>query len=254
LLDTEHSRDPRLKDLLADDYFLCPTHETMGGFRLDASGFSGERVDDDEYEYMVQTLGPLLDTTFSDLFSSAWASRSSRSSRQVVECSELEGTAVNQDQDSWRTMLSSYDQIVAGQVSMHGAGCDVVRPVRNGYLLLFEDPRAAGDWARRLQFQLRWHNEDIAKRGVPERPIPMHNIALGYGSVTRILRAHGLDYVGGSIDECIRLAETLRGGQIAMSRMFADQYEASVGKEEFAASTHVETDYLVGELRLLEWP
>jgi class 3 adenylate cyclase len=254
LLNSEHSTDQRLKDLLANDYFLCPSHKTMGGFRLDSSGFSGERVDDEEYEYLVQTLAPLLDTTLSDLFSSTWASRSSSSFHQVVVCTELEGTAVDQDQDSWRRMLSSYDHIVAGQVSMHAAGCDVVRPVRNGYLLVFADPKEAGEWARRLQFQVQWHNEDVAKRGGHELPIPTHNIALGYGSVTRILRAHGHDYVGGSIDECIRLADALRGGQIAMSRMFADQYEARVGKQEFSASTRVETDYLVGEVRLLEWP
>jgi hypothetical protein len=101
---------------------------------------------------------------------------------------------------------------------------------------------------------VQWHNEDIAKRGGRELPIPTHNIALGYGSVTRMLRAHGHDYIGGSIDECIRLADTLRGGQIAMSRMFADQYEARVGKQEFAASTRVDSDFLVGELRLLGWP
>jgi hypothetical protein len=250
LLDSEHSGAERLKGLLDNDYFLCPSHETMGGFRLDSSGFSGERVDADEYEHLVQTLEPLLNTTFNDLFLSTRASPSHR----VVVCTDLEGTAVDQDQGSWRAMLSSYDHIVAGQVSMHGAGCDVVRPVRNGYLLVFEDPREAGEWARRLQFQVRWHNEDLAKRGGRDLPIPTHNVALGYGSVTRILRAHGHDYVGGSIDECIRLADSLRGGQIAMSRMFADQYEASVGKQEFAASTRTETDFLVGELRLLDWP
>jgi len=223
----------------------------MGGFRLDSSGFSGERIDDAEYQYLVRTLGPLLDTTFSDLFLSSWASRSMH---QVVLCTELEGTAVDLDQDSWRDMLSAYDRIVAGLVSMHGAGCVVARPVRNGYLLVFNEPREAGEWAKRLQFEVQWHNENVARRGGREMRIPTHNIALGYGSVSRVLRAHGFDYVGGSIDECIRLADTLRGGQIAMSRMFADQYEARVGKIEFAASARVEADYLVGELRLLEWP
>jgi class 3 adenylate cyclase len=249
LLDSGHSGDQRLKSMLADDYFLCPSHDSMGGFRLDRSGFSGERIEGDEYEYLVQTLSPLLNASISDLFSSTWESHTQH---RVVACTEFEGTAVDQDQDSWRAMLRSYDYIVAGQVSMHGSSCDVVRPVRNGYLLVFEDPREAGDWAKRLQFQVQWHNQDIAKRGAREIPIPTHNIALGYGSVTRILRAHGNDYVGGSIDECIHLAQTLRGGQIVMSRMFADQYEASVGRQEFVASTRLETDYLVGELRLLE--
>lgn len=253
-LDADMSADDRLRSLLADDYFVCPSDKEMGGFRLDSSGFSGERIDDDDYQYLVQTLRPLLDTNISQLFSSTRGGWESRAQHQVVVCTDLEGTAVDQDQDSWGAMLNAYDRIVAGQVSMHGPGCVVVRPVRNGYLLVFNEPREAGEWARRLQFDVQWHNEGIARRGGRELPIPTHNIALGYGSVTRILRAHGYDYVGGSIDECIHLADSLRGGQIAMSRMFADQYEARVGKQEFAASTHIEADYLTGDLRLLEWP
>jgi class 3 adenylate cyclase len=254
LLDPALSGDERLKCLLGNDYFLCPTHADMGGFQLDSSGFSGERVETEDYDYLVQVLGPLLGGKAAELLSTAEGAWAARSSRQVVVCTEFEGSAVDQDQDSWRDMLSAYDRIVAGQVSMHGAGCVVVRPVRNGYLLVFDEPRQAGEWARRLQFEIQWHNDVIGRRGGRSIPIPTHNIALAYGSVTRILRAHGYDYVGGSIDECIRLADSLRGGQIAMSRIYADQYEASVGKNEFAATTREETDYLIGELRLLEWP
>ena len=119
---------------------------------------------------------------------------------------------------------------------------------------MFDEPKEAAEWARRLQFDVQWRNEAIALKGSGELPIPVHNIALGHGSVTRILRAHGHDYVGGSIDECIRLADALRGGKIAMSRIFADQYEANVGKRESAAGTNIVSEEGLGELRLLEWP
>ncbi len=254
LLTPELSVDDRLKRLLVDDYFLCPSHAAMGGYRLDSSGFSGERIDEDEYEYLVEALSPLLDAKIRGLFSSSDESWASKSTHKAFVCTDLEETGVDQEQGAWRSMIAAYDRIVARQVSTHGAGCVVVRPVRNGYLLVFDEPKEAAEWARRLQFDVQWRNEAIALKGSGELPIPVHNIALGHGSVTRILRAHGHDYVGGSIDECIRLADALRGGKIAMSRIFADQYEANVGKRESAAGTNIVSEEGLGELRLLEWP
>ena len=254
LLTPELTVDDQLKLLLADDYFLCPTHAAMGGFRLDSSGFSGERVDADEYELLVEALSPLVDAKIRGLFSPSEESLRSKSSHRAVVCTDMEETGVDQEQDAWRAMLAVYDRIVARQVSMHGTGCSVVRPVRNGYLLVFDEPREAAEWARRVQFDVEWRNDAIAVRASRDMPIPVHNIALGYGSVMRILRAHGYDFVGGSIDECLRLADALRGGKIAMSRIFADQYEAHVGKREFGASTSISSEEGWGEIRLLEWP
>ena len=97
-------------------------------------------------------------------------------------------------------------------------------------------------------------NEELAAASSQELPIPEHNIALGYGSVSRVLRAHGYDYIGGVIDECIALASKLEKGRIAMSRTFADQFEGYVGSQEFRASTTNTKDPALGRLRLLEWP
>jgi len=254
LLATELGVEDQLRRLLSSDYFICPSHPEMGGYRLDSSGFSGERLDQDEYEYLVGALGPLINTKIRGLFSTSEESWASTSSHRTVVCTDLEQSAIDQDQDFWRSMLAAYDSIVATEVSTHGAGCLVVRPVRNGYLLLFDDSRAAAEWAKRLQFAVQWRNDGIARRLGREMPIPTHNIALGYGSVTRILRAHGYDYVGGPIDDCIQVAARLKGGQIAMSRVFADQYEGRVGKREFAAGTSSSSNPVIGEIRLLEWP
>ena len=59
-------------------------------------------------------------------------------------------------------------------------------------------------WSRRLQFEVPSVQREGGARERSERsPIPTQNIALGYGFVSRILRAHGYDYIGGAIDDCI---------------------------------------------------
>ncbi len=127
--------------------------------------------------------------------------------------------------------------------------------MRNGYLLVFEQPRNAASWAKRLQFEVQWHNErGGAQSGGRGLAIPGHNIALGYGPVSRVLRAHGYDYIGGAIDDCIGLAGTLREGLIGMSSKFADQYESHVGKKEFLATASPSSDPELGWLTVLEWP
>jgi hypothetical protein len=130
----------------------------------------------------------------------------------------------------------------------------VVRPIRNGYLTVFDEPRDAAAWSRRLQFEVRRENQELAARSGRAISIPVHDIALGYGSVSRVLRAHGYDYVGGAIDECIVLAAKVDKGRIAMSRTFADQYRGNVGTQEFRASTTETRDPKLGRLRLLAWP
>jgi hypothetical protein len=137
---------------------------------------------------------------------------------------------------------------------MHGGGCLVVRPVRNGYLLVFDKTVDAASWSKRLQFEVDRHNERLAVRPGRGQPIPGHNIALGFGPVSRVLRAHGCDYIGGVIDDCIDLASHVHDGLIAMSASFADQYEKHVGKREFTASTGPPVDEAPGRWISLEWP
>ena len=84
-------------------------------------------------------------------------------------------------------------------------------------------------------------------------PIPTQNIALGYGFVSRNLRAHGYDYIGGAIDDCIDNVARLREGVVAMSRSFAGQYENQVGKREFLASTREHPEPGLEDLTFLDW-
>jgi hypothetical protein len=254
LLSPELTVDDRLRDLLEADHFLCPYDESMGGYRLDSSGLAGERMSLDDLEYIVDALNPLLEAKVRGLFSTSEESWAPQSFFRAVICTDLEETAVDQDQEPWRAMLAEYDRIIAREVSMHGSKCLVVRPVRNGYLVIFESPSEAAAWSRRLQFEINRCNDGITARNAGAIPIPSHNIALGYGWISRVLRAHGYDYIGGSIDDCIDVAPKLQRGLIAMSRQFADQYESHVGKREFLASTSGYSDSDLGEFRVLEWP
>jgi hypothetical protein len=254
LLSPERTGDDRLRDLLDADYFLCPNDEHKGGYRLDSSGVAGERMSVDDLSYIVDALDPLLESKISGLFSTSEESWSPKSFFRAIICTDLEETAVDQDQEPWRAMLAEYDRIVAREVSMHGSKCLVVRPVRNGYLVIFESPSDAAAWSRRLQFEVHRSNDEVTARNPGAIPIPNHNIALGYGWISRVLRAHGYDYIGGAIDECIDVAPKLQRGLIAMSRPFADQYESHVGKREFLASTSGYSDAHLGEFRVLEWP
>ena len=229
--------DARLTRLLAHDYFLCPLDPDRGGFRLGSSGLSGERVDEDDLAYMYEALSPLLEAKIHGLFFSSRESWQPQLSNQTVVCTDLEDSAVDQGEQPWLKMLAAYDRVVAREISTFGKKCFVVRPVRNGYLLIFEQASEAAEWSRRLQFGVRRHNEKLGKGYAHSLAIPEQNIALGYGTVSRVLRAHGHDYIGATIDDCIETVERLQGGVIAMSRSFAAQFESHVGRKEFEAST-----------------
>jgi class 3 adenylate cyclase len=254
LLSPELGVDDTLKRLLKFDYFLCPFDRDMGGYRLESSGLSGERISPQDAAYLVEALNPLLDAKIRGLFSSPEETWQAQSSYQAVVCTDLEESAVDQDQESWSAMLAAYDRIVAREVSMHGVACSVVRPVRNGYLMVFEAPKHAAAWAKRLQFEVQWHNEQVMRNPGRGLVIPTHNVALGYGPVSRVLRAHGYDCIGGAIDDCIELAAKLRGGMVGMSPKFADQYEGQVGKKEFVAGVEDGADPRLGPLKVLQWP
>jgi hypothetical protein len=246
-------QDDRLRRLLQSDYFLCPFDHEMGGYRLESSGLSGERVDDDDMRYLCDALTPLLQPRVRGLAFSAEESWAPRSSNQTVVCTDLAESAVDQGEQPWLKMLAAYDRLVAREVSTYGKDCLVVRPVRNGYLLIFAQASEAVEWARRLQFEVHRYNEMVAGGTERTLPIPTQNIALGYGFVSRILRAHGYDYIGGAIDDCIDNVARLREGVVAMSRSFAGQYENQVGKREFLASTREHPEPGLEDLTLLDW-
>ncbi len=88
---------------------------------------------------------------------------------------------------------------------------------------------------------VNWHNED-AGGDRPEERVPLHVVALEYGAATRVLRAHGDDYIGSGIDNCIvrldRCKETEdpgAGAVITMSEAFGLMYKEAIGEPAFLA-------------------
>ena len=172
--------------LLRSDYFLCPFDHEMGGYRLESSGLSGERArSTTTSQYLGRRAEPAARGRRSGasvlLAEEPWTPRTSN---QAVVCTDLEEPAVDQDQDPWLKMLAAYDRIVAREVSMHGEDCRVVRPVRNGYLLVFEqaeERRAVGAAAAvrgALATTRRWCAGP--KRTAPD-PEPQHRARLRAG-------------------------------------------------------------------------
>lgn len=61
------------------------------------------------------------------------------------------------------------------------------------------------------------------------------------GAATQVLRAHGYDYIGGAVDDCINMfaecnedCADVGDGAIVMSTRFAQEYKSRVGAKEFA--------------------
>ena len=73
--------DDRLRRLLQYDYFLCPHDPEMGGYRLDSSGLSGERIDDDETDALRHRAHARCSSRGSRGWRSRRKSRGSRSRR-----------------------------------------------------------------------------------------------------------------------------------------------------------------------------
>ena len=219
----------------------APTTTEMGGYRLDSSGLSGERLDGRGRARTSSTaLNPLLEAKVrgfcSPRSSEPWNPTVVAPERSCAPTSRRR--AATRDQDPWLQMLAEYDRIVAREVSMHGGRCRVVRPVRNGYLLVFEQAEERRPVVTAPA--VRGRPAQRAGRPVPRSgrsPSRRHNIALGYGRSRGSCGPTATTYIGGAIDECIDLAARLRDGLIAMIAHFADQYEGTSGNREFAAST-----------------
>jgi hypothetical protein len=245
--------DQRLARLLRFDYFLRPLDPNMGGYRIESSGLSGERISEEDLRSLVDALSPLIEPTVRGTYFSSDDAWTPRLSNHAVVCTDLENATVDLGDQARLRMLGVYDRIVARQISTYGKECIVVRPVRGGYLLVFEQASEAAEWSRRLQFEIRRYNDTTAGRQGGEAAIPEQNIALGYGPVHRVLRAHGYDYVGATVDDCIATAARLHHGLIAMSKSFAAQYEGHVGRTEYLASTSDVPDPDLPGLTLLDW-
>ncbi|MCA1709908.1 MAG: hypothetical protein LC808_44155, partial [Actinobacteria bacterium] len=196
-----------LQQLLKPDYFICP-RETDGkaveGYQLQRGAIGGQKIDEDQVKNIIGGLFPLLQQKVEGFYLSLsqepWRQFDYRE-RYAIVCTDLNSSEVTGGNRAWQQVVALYDRIVAREGSICQYG-DVVRPVRNGYLLVFKSVKDAAEFAKRLQSAVKWHNEASRRAGRGER-LPAHIVSLEYGLATRVLRAHGDDYIGSAIDKCI---------------------------------------------------
>jgi hypothetical protein len=240
--------DPVLNQLLVPDYFICPREagdQTVEGYKLQRGAIGGQRIDEQQVKDIVDGLSPLLQQKVEGLYLSVsqepWRHYEYPKGYAIV-CTDLVSSQVAGGNKAWQQVLAFYDRIVAREASIFRYG-DVVRPVRNGYLLVFESVKDAAEFAKRLHAAVKWHNEVSRRTGRGER-LPSHMVSLEYGLATRVLRAHGDDYIGSAIDKCISRLDACHRtnhigveGAIAISDAFFALYEEEVGEDPFRGRT-----------------
>ncbi|MDF5713920.1 MAG: hypothetical protein PUP93_08510 [Rhizonema sp. NSF051] len=127
-------------------------------------------------------------------------------------------------------LVHDYDMIIAEEVSKTNG--DVVNTAGlAGYIALFYNPSSAAMCAEAIQREL---NKDFNIKNIEAR----HIIALEHGSVSRVWRSHGIDYIGNVIQAVESLAKramtTNRGCTVLMSERFRLQWLLDVDINDFS--------------------
>jgi TIR domain len=245
--------DPSLKQLLKPDYFICPREvddKAVEGYKLQRGAIGGQKIDEDQVNIIIGGLSPLLQQKVEGFYLSVpqepWR-HYDYPERYAIVCTDLDSSEVTGGNRAWQQVLAIYDRIVAREVSMFQYG-DIVRPVRNGYLLVFKSVNDAVEFTKRLQSAVAWHN-DSSRRARRDEKLPSHLVSLEYGLATRVLRAHGDDYIGSAVDKSISRLDSCNRrelnsgeGAIAMSDTFSSSYEEELGEDPFPARTRTPHD------------
>jgi DNA-binding winged helix-turn-helix (wHTH) protein len=121
------------------------------------------------------------------------------------------------DEESVARLLREYDLLVSSEVSKLGG--EVVRSIESGYLLKFEKQNAAFLCA-----------EQIKKGAESIDPTLAQKIAIDYGDVWRVMRAHGFDYCGKAITRCRGLLKKARYGEMWTT----NEYATTLGQKHSA--------------------
>jgi len=240
--------DPSLRQLLKPDYFICPREtddKAVEGYQLRRGAIGGQKIEEDQVKSIIDGLSPLLRQKVEGLYISVpqepWR-QYDYPERYAIVCTDLDSSEVTGGNRAWQQVLAFYDRIVARERSLFQYG-DVVRPVRNGYLLVFKSVKDAAEFSKRLQSAVKWHNKASRRAGRDEK-LPSHIVSLEYGLAMRVLRAHGDDYIGSAIDKCISRLDSCKHGRhnstegaIIMSDAFSSSYEEELGEDPFPGRT-----------------
>jgi hypothetical protein len=113
--------------------------------------------------------------------------------------------------------LREFDLLVSSEVSKLGG--EVVKSIESGYLLKFEKQNPAFLCA-----------EQIKRGGESVDPALTMKIAIDYGDVWRVMRAHGFDYCGDTVTRCRKLLKEMRYGELCAT----NEYATTLGQKHTA--------------------
>jgi class 3 adenylate cyclase len=209
------------------EYFIAnPDLKKREGYRImrNNSGYvtRGIRLLEIECNRVVELLLPLLDHPIQGICPPAIV-KDSHESGLAIAYTDLEDSVTLMHKTpaaTWDQMLEDYDRLVATETSRVGG--EVVKALGDGYLLAFPNPKAAFDFAVRIQKALDHHNAYM-KDHEELRCVPSQRVALDYGQVRRIERSHGYDLAGVTLSRCARVMIELKGNHIVMTKQFQDQ-------------------------------
>lgn len=201
-------------------------NDDMDGYLLESHGdpsrIAGGRVmKREQLKELVELLTPLISSGrplqgYSLQFRSRKPKEMSGASIVCVGLKSLPQFLNDVDEEGVARLLREYDLLVASEVSKLGG--QVVKSIELGYLLMFEKQNAAFLCA-----------EQIKKGTESIDPMLAHKIAIDYGDVWRVMRAHGFDFCGKAIARCRLLLKKTRYGEMWTT----DAYATTLGPRFF---------------------
>ncbi len=207
---------------LSSEYFIAnPTVKKCEGYKIvrNSGGYvtHGIQLSKEQCEQAVKAFLPLLDRSVQGVCPPIIPE--SEGGFRAIAYTDLEGSVETRHRvprSSWDKMLEDYDELVATETSRVSG--EVIKALGDGYLLSFPRPKAAFDFAVRIQKALDRRNAAVT----PRNRLPNQKIALDYGHVERVERSHGYDLEGRVLSRCARVINRLKGRHVVMTNVFKD--------------------------------
>jgi hypothetical protein len=203
--DLDHREDA--KKVLEKQYFIANPHRNdREGYELKRSETEevhvGVRIDDDCIKGIVDKFSLLINRESMVQWVRLPLDFRNKEEEAAVLCTALEANPKQLESlngrglNRWEKVIRNYDRIIAEEVSKLGG--EVAKGDPNGYLILFDKAKYALLCSEQLQIAMQEFNAGPSL----ECKLPRQRIALDYGSISRVIRASGVDYFGTPLIRC----------------------------------------------------
>jgi hypothetical protein len=178
----------------------------------------GVRIDDDCIKGIVDKFSLLVNRESMAQWARLPLDFRNKKEEAAVLCTALEvnpkqlESLNGRDLNRWEEVIRDYDRIIAEDVSKLGG--EVAKGDPNGYLILFDKAKYALLCSEQLQIAMQEFNAGPSL----ECKLPRQRIALDYGSISRVIRASGVDYFGTPLIRCSILIDKTEFGKIYMTK------------------------------------